>query len=112
MMDLNGHEAGNGGHSQGKSTVHRVSSTRRSTPVLAREERVSPKPIAPIPMVAIRIRSLGDLRDCMAAIPGTPSTPAGAPEIKCRLVVAIFIPVKSNYSARLPAAKFYRLCPR
>ena len=28
MMDLNGHEAGNGGHSQGKSTVHRVSSTR------------------------------------------------------------------------------------
>ena len=29
MMDLNGHEAGNGGYSQGKSTVHRVSSTRR-----------------------------------------------------------------------------------
>ena len=29
MMDLNGHEAGNGGHSQGKSKVHRVSSTRQ-----------------------------------------------------------------------------------
>jgi hypothetical protein len=29
MMDLNGHEAGNGGYSQGKSKVHRVSSTRR-----------------------------------------------------------------------------------
>ena len=28
-MDLNGHEAGNGGNSQGKSKVHRVSSTRR-----------------------------------------------------------------------------------
>jgi hypothetical protein len=28
-MDLNGHEAGNGGYSQGKSKVHRVSSTRR-----------------------------------------------------------------------------------
>jgi hypothetical protein len=25
MMDLNGHEAGNGGYSQGKSKVHRVS---------------------------------------------------------------------------------------
>jgi hypothetical protein len=31
MMELNGHEAGNGGHSQGKSKVHRVSSTRRVT---------------------------------------------------------------------------------
>ena len=30
-MDLNGHEAGNGGYSQGKSKVHRVSSTRRVT---------------------------------------------------------------------------------
>ena len=29
-MDLNGHEAGNGGYSQGKSKVHRVSSTRRA----------------------------------------------------------------------------------
>src|SRR5215831_39219 len=29
MMDLNGHEAGNGGYSQGKSKVHRVSPTRR-----------------------------------------------------------------------------------
>jgi hypothetical protein len=34
MMDLNGHEAGNGGYSQGKSTVHRVSSTRRSAVVV------------------------------------------------------------------------------
>jgi hypothetical protein len=29
MVDLNGHEAGNGGHSQGKPTAHRDSSTRR-----------------------------------------------------------------------------------
>jgi len=29
MMDLNGHEAGNGGHRQGKSKVHRASSTRQ-----------------------------------------------------------------------------------
>ena len=29
LMDLTGHEAGNGGYSQGKSKVHRVSSTRR-----------------------------------------------------------------------------------
>src|SRR5437667_12249805 len=35
MMDLNGHEAGNGGHSQGKSTVHRVSSTRQAKYALA-----------------------------------------------------------------------------
>jgi len=28
MANLNGHEAGNGGHSQGASTVHRTSSTR------------------------------------------------------------------------------------
>ena len=35
MMDLNGHEAGNGGHSQGKSKVHRVSSTRQAKYALA-----------------------------------------------------------------------------
>jgi hypothetical protein len=29
MVDLNGHEAGNGGHSQGKPTAYRDSSTRR-----------------------------------------------------------------------------------
>jgi hypothetical protein len=29
MADLNGHEAGNGGHSQGKPTAYRDSSTRR-----------------------------------------------------------------------------------
>jgi hypothetical protein len=29
MVDLNGHEAGNGGHSQGKPIVYRDSSTRR-----------------------------------------------------------------------------------
>src|SRR5262249_5691760 len=29
MMDLNGHEAGNGGHRQGKSKVQRASSTRQ-----------------------------------------------------------------------------------
>ena len=29
MVDLNGHEAGNGGHSQRKPTAHRVSSTRK-----------------------------------------------------------------------------------
>ena len=29
MVDLNGHEAGNGGHGQGKPTAHRDSSTRR-----------------------------------------------------------------------------------
>jgi hypothetical protein len=28
MIDLTGHEAGNGGHSQGKSNAHRHSSTR------------------------------------------------------------------------------------
>src|ERR1700730_6003566 len=28
MVDLNGHEAGNGGYSQRKPTAHRVSSTR------------------------------------------------------------------------------------
>ena len=31
MVDLNGHEAGNGGYSQGKPTVHRASSTRSAT---------------------------------------------------------------------------------
>ena len=29
MVDLNGHEAGNGGHSQGTPTAYRDSSTRR-----------------------------------------------------------------------------------
>jgi hypothetical protein len=29
MVDLNGHEAGNGGYSQRKPTAHRVSSTRK-----------------------------------------------------------------------------------
>jgi hypothetical protein len=29
MVDLTGHEAGNGGYSQRKPTVHRVSSTRK-----------------------------------------------------------------------------------
>ena len=29
MVDLNGHEAGNGGHSQGKPKAYRDSSTRR-----------------------------------------------------------------------------------
>ena len=29
MVDLNGHEAGNSGHSQGKPTAYRDSSTRR-----------------------------------------------------------------------------------
>ena len=29
MVNLNGHEAGNGGHSQGKTTAYRDSSTRR-----------------------------------------------------------------------------------
>ena len=29
MVDLNGHEAGNGGHSQGNPTAYRDSSTRR-----------------------------------------------------------------------------------
>jgi hypothetical protein len=29
MVDLHGHEAGNGGHSQGKPTAYRDSSTRR-----------------------------------------------------------------------------------
>jgi hypothetical protein len=30
MVDLNGHEAGNGGYSQRTPTAHRVSSTRNS----------------------------------------------------------------------------------
>ena len=30
MVDLNGHEAGNGGYSQRKPTAHRVSSTRKN----------------------------------------------------------------------------------
>jgi hypothetical protein len=29
MVDLNGHKAGNGGHSQGKPTAYRDSSTHR-----------------------------------------------------------------------------------
>jgi hypothetical protein len=29
MVNLNGHEAGNGGHSQGKPTAYRNSSSRR-----------------------------------------------------------------------------------
>ena len=29
MVDLSGHEAGNGGYSQRKPTAHRVSSTRK-----------------------------------------------------------------------------------
>jgi hypothetical protein len=33
MVDLNGHEAGNGGHSQGKPTAYRDSSTRRDRDV-------------------------------------------------------------------------------
>jgi hypothetical protein len=35
MVDLNGHEAGNGGHSQGKPTAYRVSSTGREACCLA-----------------------------------------------------------------------------
>ena len=33
MVDLNGHEAGNGGYSQGKPTAYRDSSTRRDCPL-------------------------------------------------------------------------------
>jgi hypothetical protein len=39
MMDLNGHEAGNGGHSPGKSKVHRVSPTRQALPEFTRNFR-------------------------------------------------------------------------
>ena len=37
MVDLNGHEAGNGGHSQGKPTAYRDSSTRRDVVSLPAE---------------------------------------------------------------------------
>jgi len=41
MVDLNGHEAGNGGHSQGKPTAYRDSSTRRDA--ILRQLRTSSK---------------------------------------------------------------------
>jgi len=34
MVDLNGHEAGNGGHSQGKPPAYRDSSTRRDRDIM------------------------------------------------------------------------------
>jgi hypothetical protein len=37
MVDLNGHEAGNGGHSQRKPTAYRVSSTRSTKFALWRQ---------------------------------------------------------------------------
>jgi hypothetical protein len=40
MMDPDGHEAGNGGYSQGKSKVHRVSSTRRRVRKSLEEEEL------------------------------------------------------------------------
>ena len=41
MVNLNGHEAGNGGHSQGKPTVYRDSSTRRDGKVSPAKARSS-----------------------------------------------------------------------
>ena len=38
MVDLNGHEAGNGGHSQGKPTAYRDSSTRRDVEKLTSQK--------------------------------------------------------------------------
>jgi hypothetical protein len=39
MVDLNGHEAGNRGHSQGKPKAYRDSSTRRDVSVIAFHEK-------------------------------------------------------------------------
>ena len=46
MMDLNGHETGNGGYSQGKSTAPRGSSTRqckRSSDEASKTAKTTPK---------------------------------------------------------------------
>ena len=40
MVDLNGHEAGNGGHSQGKPTSYRDSSTRRDVVDVSRRPTI------------------------------------------------------------------------
>ena len=47
MVDLNGHEAGNGGYSQRKPTAHRVSSTRKNQlPAEARSNLQGPREIS------------------------------------------------------------------
>jgi hypothetical protein len=57
MVDLNGHEAGNGGHSQGKPTAYRDSSTRRDGDVSPRESLASAKSAAFIDLLfASRLR--------------------------------------------------------
>jgi len=38
MVNLNGHEAGNGGHSQGKPKAYRDSSTRREAIFVRRDK--------------------------------------------------------------------------
>jgi hypothetical protein len=47
MVDLSGHEAGNGGYSQRKPTAHRVSSTRKNRfPAGARSNLLGPLEIS------------------------------------------------------------------
>jgi hypothetical protein len=43
MVDLNGHEAGNGGHSQGTPPAYRDSSTRRDGDFSTTEDAEQPK---------------------------------------------------------------------
>jgi hypothetical protein len=46
MADLNGHEAGNGGHSQGKPTAYRDSSTRREASRVEKRRSDGSLPVA------------------------------------------------------------------
>ena len=49
MVDLNGHEAGNGGHSQGTPIAYRDSSTRRDAILRQHpENHLSAKPYRPV----------------------------------------------------------------
>jgi hypothetical protein len=48
MVDLNGHEAGNGGYSQGRPTHAEFSSTRRDVAWCGRGERATAPPM-PVP---------------------------------------------------------------
>jgi len=59
MADLNGHEAGNGGHSQGKPTAYRDSSTRREA--MFRQRQIW-NPILCVELVTDLLTSASPLR--------------------------------------------------
>ena len=82
MMDLNGHEAGNGGYSQGKSKGHRVSSTRRSLRVFEPSLMSRAAHAGWYRVTGMRSRHLNRSR---RPLPGI--SPAGLPSWTARLCV-------------------------